>query len=438
MESLYAAIRAFVAALADAGLREVCIAPGARSTPLTLCLAGEPRLRCWSHVDERSAAFFALGLARAARRPAAVVCTSGTAAANFFPAIVEARQAHVPLLVLTADRPAELRDCGAFQAIDQIKLYGDQVKWFCEVGEASAGLAYFHALGQRAVSVAASPPGGVVHLNVPLREPLTESPLPGPPPLRGGGNAALPPRAEALPPPPRSEQAVLPPPRSEQAVPPPPHSEQAVPPPPHSEQAVLPPPRSGEAVLPPPRSGGGSGWGPQRILDASTLDDLAATLTATRRGVIVCGPLDADAESAAALRGLARRCGYPLLADATSGLRDGADDRGELVTAYDALLRDREIARRLAPELVLRVGPLPIAKSLLLWLRDGAARQIVIDPSAGWDDPLHRAERVLHADVAPLAAALAARIAAPPQASWRDAWRGAEARARAVLDAPPA
>jgi 2-succinyl-5-enolpyruvyl-6-hydroxy-3-cyclohexene-1-carboxylate synthase len=371
--STYAAIRTFVTALADAGLRDVCLAPGARSTPLTLCLAAEPRLRCWSHIDERSAAFFALGLARASRRPAAVVCTSGTAAANFFPAIVEARQAHVPLLVLTADRPAELRDCGAFQAIDQLKLFGDQVKWFCEVGESSAGLDYFRSLGLRSVTVAAGAPAGAVHLNFPLREPLT-------PPHQTSLRSPAPPRHHAA------------------------------------------PPRNGSV----------------RVLDEATLSALAATLTAVRRGVIVCGPLDADDTTAAALRALARRCGYPLLADATSGLRDGAHDRRSLITAYDALLRDAETARALTPDLVLRVGPLPIAKSLLLWLRDSGVRQIVIDPSDGWDDPLHRAERVLHADIAPLATALAARLAATPDRTWGAAWHGAEARARAVLDDPPA
>ncbi len=165
-------LRTFVAGLAAGGLRNVCLSPGARSTPLTVSFAREPRIKCWSHVDERSSAFFALGVAKASRTPTAVVCTSGTAAANFFPAVVEAAHAGVPLIVLTADRPPELRDCEAGQTIDQIKLYGDFPKWFAEVGMPESGTPYFRTLSRRALREAASAPAGVVHLNFPLREPL--------------------------------------------------------------------------------------------------------------------------------------------------------------------------------------------------------------------------------------------------------------------------
>ena len=147
---------AFAAALfeelARAGVRHVCITPGSRSTPLVAAAVGEPELRCWSHLDERSAAFFALGLAKATRAPVALVCTSGTAAANFHPAVIEAHHARVPLLVLTADRPPELREWGAGQTIDQLRLYGGAVRWFAEApvpeggacadtGECESGLA---------------------------------------------------------------------------------------------------------------------------------------------------------------------------------------------------------------------------------------------------------------------------------------------------------
>ena len=129
----YAFVNAFVDELARAGVRHVCIAPGSRSTPLALTIAEHPRLKSWMHLDERSGAFFALGMARALHEPVALLCTSGTAAANFFPAIVEANIAGVPLIVLTADRPPELRDVGAGQTIDQNRLYGAHVKWFVEV-----------------------------------------------------------------------------------------------------------------------------------------------------------------------------------------------------------------------------------------------------------------------------------------------------------------
>src|SRR6516165_165405 len=130
----YLLLRALCDELARCGLQHACTSPGSRSTPIVLSLVREPRIRTWSHIDERCAAFFALGAAKASGRPVVLTCTSGTAAANYAPAVIEAWHARVPLFVLTADRPPELRDVGAGQTIDQLKLYGDAVKWFFEVG----------------------------------------------------------------------------------------------------------------------------------------------------------------------------------------------------------------------------------------------------------------------------------------------------------------
>src|SRR5437588_8021273 len=130
----YLLLRAFCDELARCGMRHACTAPGSRCTPIVLSLVRDGTIRCWSHLDERCAGFFALGAAKASDRPVAVTCTSGTAAANLAPAVIEAREARVPLIVLTADRPPELREVGAGQTIDQLKLYGDAVKWFGEAG----------------------------------------------------------------------------------------------------------------------------------------------------------------------------------------------------------------------------------------------------------------------------------------------------------------
>jgi 2-succinyl-5-enolpyruvyl-6-hydroxy-3-cyclohexene-1-carboxylate synthase len=180
----YLLLRAFCDELARSGMEHACTAPGSRCTPIVLSLAREPRIRSWSHIDERCAGFFALGAAKRSGRPVAVTCTSGTAAANLAPAVIEARHARVPLIVLTADRPPELRDVGAGQTIDQLKLYGDAVKWFCEVGVDEAGpasLRWIRTLACRAYWTAASGPPGPVHLNFPLREPLVlDRPLPLP------------------------------------------------------------------------------------------------------------------------------------------------------------------------------------------------------------------------------------------------------------------
>jgi 2-succinyl-5-enolpyruvyl-6-hydroxy-3-cyclohexene-1-carboxylate synthase len=175
-------LRAFADELARCGLRHACTSPGSRSTPLVLALVREPRIEATSHIDERSGAFFALGQAKASHRPVALACTSGTATANYLPAVVEAYEARVPLLVLTADRPPELRDVGAGQTIDQVKLYGRNAKCFLEVDEAPATparLRWMRQLAARAWSTALEGRPGPVHLNFILREPLAPGePLP--------------------------------------------------------------------------------------------------------------------------------------------------------------------------------------------------------------------------------------------------------------------
>jgi 2-succinyl-5-enolpyruvyl-6-hydroxy-3-cyclohexene-1-carboxylate synthase len=187
----YLSLRAFVDELARCGLREACTSPGSRSAPLVLSLVREPRIRSTSHLDERCGAFFALGLAKATGVPAALACTSGTAAANYVPAVIEAHEARVPLIVLTADRPPELRDLGAGQTIDQLKLYGSAAKWFADVDAASATpqrLRWMRQLACRAFWTAVSGRPGPVHLNFSLREPLVlDAPLPPDETGRAGG-----------------------------------------------------------------------------------------------------------------------------------------------------------------------------------------------------------------------------------------------------------
>src|SRR5215204_5941345 len=174
---------ALVEELARCGLRHAVVAPGSRSTPVSLALWRHPAIDVTVVVDERSAGFLALGAALASGRPTAVLCTSGTAAANLHPAVCEADEAGVPLIVLTADRPPELRAIGAGQTIDQLKLYGSAVRWFCEVGTHEAddeGLLHFRSVACRAYAAAAGDPRpGPVHLNVPWREPLAPVPVEG-------------------------------------------------------------------------------------------------------------------------------------------------------------------------------------------------------------------------------------------------------------------
>ncbi|MFH1330007.1 MAG: thiamine pyrophosphate-binding protein, partial [Actinomycetota bacterium] len=164
-----------VRALASLGVAHACVTPGSRSTPLALALAEEPGITDWPHHDERSSAFFALGIARATRFPAVAVCTSGTAAAEFLPAVVEARHGRIALIVITANRPADLQGVGAPQTIDQAGLFGPAAKWSHDLepplpGEAPPGLAA--GLAARLVTAALEAPPGPVHLNLRFREPL--------------------------------------------------------------------------------------------------------------------------------------------------------------------------------------------------------------------------------------------------------------------------
>lgn len=168
-------LASFIDELSHSGVENAVICPGSRSTPLAYLLAEHPKIKVYMQIDERSASFFALGMAKSTKKPVVLLCTSGTAAANFYPAIIEAYYSRVPLIVLTADRPHELRDVGAPQAIDQIHLYGKHVKWFNEMAvpeESKEMYRYAKNVSSRAVQISLQPPEGPVHINFPLREPL--------------------------------------------------------------------------------------------------------------------------------------------------------------------------------------------------------------------------------------------------------------------------
>ena len=368
--------------LARAGVRHACVTPGSRSAPLALALAAQPSVRVWTHLDERSAAFFALGLAKAARAPVALACTSGTAAANFLPAVVEAFHARVPLVVLTADRPAELRDCGAPQTIDQLRLFGSHVRWFVDAALPDAtveGLRAARALACRAVATACGPPAGPVHLNVPLREPLAPEPVDDP------ALAAL--AAE--------------------------------------------PAAAGRVT--------DSSWTrihpPARAPAPAAIDSVARLLATARRPLVVCGPLDDPAPDLPDRLGeVAHRLGAPVLAEPASNLRRPAID-DVLVDAHDAVLRVAAFRRAHLPDVVVRIGALPTSKALAGWLGDHPeVPQIVLDGDGGWSDAAGVASTVVAGAPAAILAALCDATRAPePDPRWLTRWRRAGAAARSAL-----
>ncbi len=368
----YTLLRAFVDELARCGMRAACTSPGSRSAPLVLTLAREERITCHSHVDERCAGFFAVGLAKASHAPVAVACTSGTAAAELLPAAIEAREARVPLLLLTADRPAELRESGAGQAIDQLKLFGSAAKWFFEIELADAGaqqLRWIRTLACRAYWTALEGRPGAVHLNFPLREPLvTDDPLPADGTGRPGGDPYV---------------------------------------------------RRAPTVL--------ASAGSQPSVELATL------IGSTRRGVVVAGRHERDTPLADAAARFCERSGWPLLADPLSGARRGS----AAIAHYDALLRDRRFAATHSPELVLRVGDLPVSKPLRSWLAGlGDVPQVALDPEGAWQDPAAMLSDSLAIEpVAALAALAGAPGGAPStESDWLASWRSAdELSAEAIL-----
>jgi 2-succinyl-5-enolpyruvyl-6-hydroxy-3-cyclohexene-1-carboxylate synthase len=389
----------FVDELIRCGLREVVVAPGSRSAPLAMALhdrcGPDGPLRLHVRIDERTAAFLALGLAKASGRPAAVLCTSGTAAANFHPAVIEADESGVPLLLLTADRPPELRGTGANQTIDQFQLYGAAVRWFADAGvpEARPGMnAYWRSLACRGWAAASGAAGGFpgpVQVNIPLRDPLVPGSVdpggrpPGPPDRRSAPGGGEPPRPGQL----------------------------------GDDQ-----PGWVESLDGRP---GGAPWtrlaGPASPGRLGTLE-----LPWTERGVVLAGD---GAVDAATLAALAERAGWPVLAEPSSGARQGS----AALTAYQYLLDDPKFTAAHPPDLVISAGRPGLSRGQLGFLRQAAghgARQVVLAQGPGrWADPARTATD------------LAARIqlrGLPPTgqpAGWLRRWQQADEAARGALDA---
>ncbi len=389
----YACVCAFVDELQRAGIRNVVVCPGSRSTPLALAFAAQPNLHVWMHIDERSAAFFALGMAKRSTTPVALLCTSGTAAANFFPAIVEAKLTHVPLLVLTSDRPHELRENGAPQTIDQTRLYGSHVKWSVDMALPEAtniALRYNRITADRAVALTTALPAGPVHLNIPLREPLTPAPIAG---------QLLPPESQ------RDTNAWLG----------------------RPDNALY--TRVHENIQGQP--------------DSATVALLVERIQQARHGLIIVGPQE-DTALVAPLLEVAQLLEYPLLADPLSQMRSMSTRNSEnIFTSYDAFLRVDAFTEKMQPDLILRFGAMPISKPVLTYLKHYSSRPlIVIDGSEDWQEPTQLASELLHTNPVALCQVLSTllksgetRLTTETPRSWLATWQRADAYTREALQA---
>lgn len=357
----------FCEELARLGVELAVVSPGSRSTPLALALEREPGITVEVILDERSAAFFALGAANATGRPVALVCTSGSAAANYLPAVAEADLSGVPLLLLTADRPPELRGIGAGQAIDQLKLYGDAVRWFAEVGNPRGdddGLLYVRQLACRAFATAAGDPRpGPVHLNFPFREPL--APRPGGEPVTAEAQLALEGRG--------SEPLTT-----------------------VSE--------------------------PLRLPTSKGLEDALALLDGRSRIAIVAGRLSDPSATDAAIA-LSEVLSAPILAEPTSQLRWGTHSKDTVIWGYDLILRGAGGDAPPPPETVIRIGETPTSAALRRWIAGlEEADQIMVRPEGDWYDPARLARVILRSDIGPTLERIGEKAESSSSREYLDHW----------------
>ncbi|MBB6453404.1 2-succinyl-5-enolpyruvyl-6-hydroxy-3-cyclohexene-1-carboxylate synthase [Salirhabdus euzebyi] len=335
-ENLSYFVAHFVDELSKSGVTDVVISPGSRSTPLALMFAEHPKMKHWVNLDERSASFFALGMAKEINKPVVLLCTSGTAAANYLPAIVEAYYSRVPLIVVTADRPHELRDVGAPQAIDQVKMYGDYVKWFHEMALPEIEnnmLHYVRSIASRAVSTAEQDNAGPVHLNVPLREPLIPNFfLPN---LWG---------------------------KSESSAPFFTH------------------------------------FSGKKELSERQLEGIVSHIKDKAKGLIVCGP-QMDMEFREAIFKLAMKWNVPVLADPLSQLRAGKNEKGLLIEAYDTILKSSDIRAKLKPDYIIRFGAMPVSKPYLFFVKENRdIPHYVVESTEGYREPALLNTQYVYAD----------------------------------------
>ena len=364
--AVYTFVGAFFASLRASGARHVVISPGSRSTPLAIVARHTPGLRTWVELDERAAGFFALGLAKSSGRPALLVCTSGTAAANYLPAVVEAHYSRVPMLLATADRPPELRDWGAGQTIDQTGLYGRYPRWAVEVPTPTEGAdarRYASQLAARAFATATASPAGAVHLNWPLREPLA-------PPV-GELDGILSAVAAST-----------------------------------SSAAQARGPRFSDAG---------------RAQDPADVRELVELVGRREKGVVCCGPMDPDPALRRAIARFSVAAGWPVLADPASNLRaepdaEGGSDGAPILAHGDALARSAEFREAMRPDVVLRIGATPVSKAQRLWIEAAEPEShFWLDEGEHWGEPSHRATRVVRGGAAALLEASALVLAGEAQ-----------------------
>ncbi len=367
----YALACSFVDELARSGLRHVCICPGSRSSPITIGFARHPSVKTWVHLDERSAAFFTLGIGKALGEPAAVVCTSGTAVANLLPAVVEAKYSYTPLLLLTADRPPETWEWGASQTILQSRIFGVHAKWATDIPTVEVTgdlLRYVRATACRAMAEAYAAPAGPVHVNLSFREPLAPEEV-----------------AEDF-----DWRSLR-----------------------QDNQAWEGRPQDSPFISVP---------NPRATISNEPIDELSKKLAGIERGVIVCGP-QSSPDFPDKVSRLATALKYPILSDSLSQVRCGPHDRGQVIDNYDLFLRHEGTSTQLAPKVIMRFGAIPTSKVLNRYLERYRSVEQILVAEEGWHDPTHLASEIIRGDVVELCDQLTLRLQLESSpSSWSEEW----------------
>jgi 2-succinyl-5-enolpyruvyl-6-hydroxy-3-cyclohexene-1-carboxylate synthase len=360
------------------GLTTAVISPGSRSAPLTIAFAQNHKIETIPVLDERSASFFALGIAQKTHLPVALICTSGTAAANFYPAIIEARESRIPLLIFTADRPPELRDCHAGQAIDQVKIYGNYPNWQAELAIPSTSIGMLGYLRQTIIFAwerSQFPTPGPVHLNIPFRDPLI--------PISDLAVEALETQFN-----------------------------------PEDFFAGLEPIFAGETSTPPSppllRGGAGSPIEPSPPLLRGGAGSVIEQWQKCSRGIIIAGVAQPQfpEKYCSAIAQISKSLNWPVLAEGLSPVRNYAQLNPHLISTYDLILRNHELADKLTPEIAIQIGDLPTSKELRNWLDKTQPRRYIIHPSHHNFDPIHGKTTHLRTSVEHLATAISPQF--PP------------------------
>jgi len=363
---------------ARAGVAHICICPGSRSAPLAIATCRVPELRPWVHLDERSAAFFALGLAKSSGKAVVLFCTSGTAAANFYPAVIEAWYGRVSLIVLTADRPAELREWGDGQTIQQTHLFGNHTRWFAEAPLPEANetiLRTARSLGCRAVSIAQGTIKGPVHLNLPFREPLTPEPN-------------------------EEEMREL------------------------KKMSFLANTRT---------------YSSGKQVPKQTIRELCQLVKEQPRGIILCGEHNSGREYPSEVSRFANISGWPVIADPLSQLRFGSHtEKTAILSTGDLLLRGPGFRKRMAPGCIIRMGATLTGKSARLWAhQQSECRHVLVDEQQRWHDPDHLVSDFLSCNPTQLLQQLSDALTKDnfirQERSWFETWMKVEQIARETL-----